>query len=1328
MDCPAPGPGQRPLASISPLGKLAFRSTIARAVECLSENTIQELVAGALSGEAHARAHWHAETCATCRVLVIELARDHGLAATFTAPAPNTPGPATRALSERFEIVRPLGRGGMGMVYEAIDRERGVRVALKTLQHVSADSLLRFKTEFRAVQDVHHPNLVTLGELIEERGQWWLTMELVDGARFVHHVRSGGQLDERLLRAALPQLAGGLSALHAHGLVHRDVKPHNVLVTPAGRVVLLDFGLVAGVAQSESNVVGTPAYMAPEQGQLREIGPAADWYGVGVLLYEALTGVLPFTGSPLQVLLAKQHELPRRPRELARVPEDLEALCMRLLAIEPDARLAAATALAELEPMTARPSPPVAPGSTSPFVGRHRELASLADAFAATRAGVEAIVLIEGESGIGKSALVSQFIEDLRRRDPAVRVLAGRCYERETVPYKGVDGVIDALARMLRKLPEAELAAVLPRRAGLLLHAFPVLGKVAALRTLPADEVVDRVELRLRAFTALRELLGRLAERGPLVVWIDDLQWADSDSLELLAWVMARPEAPPLLLLLTSRPAREPTSDSSTEAATARVRALPGLHQMELSPLPRDEAVALAERLLAENPGASLASAAVVADEAAGHPLFIDTLVRHTAVRVAIQPSLRLSDALWARISEVDPPARQLLSLIAIAGWPLPPEILITAAVLPPDDIAPALARLRQAHLVRAADHGHRQSVEPYHDRVREAVLDHLAPDQRKACHRAFARALLATIIVPGTSPDPRGSAALDEADPSSPSYLVGPEAVAVHLQAAGDLEQAAHYMVLAADEAAEALAFDCAARLYREALAILDEIGTTAGPADTRGVLTRLARALVNACRGAEAAAVYFELARRAKAAGEEDLELRLRGAEQLLRSGHRDDGWRALVAVCDELGLRPAATRVGALWRLLWRRAWVRLRGFASPVPDRQTTTSPRALLRLEACQVAWMLADMTSTALSADYRTRYQVLAVKAADPRCTALALVMEVHLALLGGNAGVRRAARLMDELAVMVKRNQEPYLLGIEQITRSFIELALGQWARGREYGAQATQIFRERCRGASLETALAAVRYAQCLFYLGALRDSMRELLPLWREAEERDDFYTLALHAGNRSLLMLVHDQPGAARQLVERRMTPWTVAASEGDVPHVQLGRIAHAEIDLYEGDGAAAYQRIDHDWHRQIASPFARLAFVRARMLSLHGLAALVAYQSGKLDRRLVRAAVRDARSLRAMRMPWTRALARILEAGVALATGARQEARELFERAHAELSTAGMNLHATLARRRFGELAGGAEGARIIADADAQLAAQDIRAPERFARLYLSDVT
>src|SRR6476619_6726274 len=171
--------------------------------------------------------------------------------------------------SERFSLVRRLGEGGMGIVYEAIDRDRGLHVALKTLRETSPDTLLRLKNEFRALHELHHPNLVALGELIEQAGWWFFTMELIDGVDVVRWVRPAGRLDEARLRAVLPQLVGALSALHRVGKVHRDVKPSNVMVTPAGRVVLLDFGLTTRVAVddtlSSGSNVGTTDYMAPEQ-------------------------------------------------------------------------------------------------------------------------------------------------------------------------------------------------------------------------------------------------------------------------------------------------------------------------------------------------------------------------------------------------------------------------------------------------------------------------------------------------------------------------------------------------------------------------------------------------------------------------------------------------------------------------------------------------------------------------------------------------------------------------------------------------------------------------------------------------------------------------------------------------------------------------------------------------------------------------------------------------------------------------------------------------------------------------------------------------------
>jgi len=257
--------------------------------------------------------------------------------------------------TERFRIRRRLGSGGMGVVYEAHDRETDKVVALKTLTRAEASHISRFKNEFRSLADVSHPNLVSLYEFMMDGHYWFFTMELVKGVNFLEYVRPGYQarrkpssrtptllkateegsppelladyeaetrqldtvsasgsgegsvsrgdsllekskLDLGRLSVALRQLAEGLHGLHETGKLHRDIKPSNVLVTNEGRLVILDFGLVAEVEGKELHdsvtLAGTPDYMSPEQGAQLPISRASDWYSIGVMLYQALTGRL----------------------------------------------------------------------------------------------------------------------------------------------------------------------------------------------------------------------------------------------------------------------------------------------------------------------------------------------------------------------------------------------------------------------------------------------------------------------------------------------------------------------------------------------------------------------------------------------------------------------------------------------------------------------------------------------------------------------------------------------------------------------------------------------------------------------------------------------------------------------------------------------------------------------------------------------------------------------------------------------------------------------------------------------------------------------------
>src|SRR5437868_5387789 len=344
--------------------------------------------------------------------------------------------------TERFELRRRLGAGGMGVVYEAYDRARDRTVALKTLMRAAANDLYRFKREFRALADVAHPNLVSLFELMSDGTSWFFTMELVRGVNFLAYVRE--QLDDAIgqathelptlnvadhqtlslldlddsarlanerdqsidsallseqvattcnlsrLRSALRQLAEGINVLHETNQLHRDIKPTNVLVTPEGRVVLLDFGLITETSAPElrerRGLAGTPAYMSPEQVAGQPITKASDWYSVGVILYEALTGRLPFTGTVLEVFERKQQMEPPPPSVLVpSVPEDLDALCRDLLRREPQqrpnglevlARLSADYLVSESSIQTDTPitAQTFSADTDELFVGREREL------------------------------------------------------------------------------------------------------------------------------------------------------------------------------------------------------------------------------------------------------------------------------------------------------------------------------------------------------------------------------------------------------------------------------------------------------------------------------------------------------------------------------------------------------------------------------------------------------------------------------------------------------------------------------------------------------------------------------------------------------------------------------------------------------------------------------------------------------------------------------------------------------------------------------------------------------------------------------------------
>ncbi len=601
----------------------------------------------------------------------------------------------------RFVLRRLIGAGSFGRVFEAEDRELDQLVALKTLKRVEPEALFRFKQEFRTLARLRHPNLVQLHGLYESEGQWFFTMELLHGVDLHTHLRGEAGFELQRAKAALPQLVSALDELHAAGLLHRDLKPSNIIVEASGRVVVLDFGMVtetesSGETATASPSLGTPAYMAPEQASAQALTPAADWYGVGVILFEALTGRLPFEGAGLAVILRKRIEH----APALDLPEPLQpfgALCTALLHRAPEARASGAQIQKVCgEAKVAEAAPPEV------FAGREGILRQLGEA--ARGAGLR-LLHLAGPPGIGKSAILKRFMGAARAED--FTLLGATCHPREEVPFKGVDGLIDRLTRhLLRRDQLAE--AICPSQVGALLELFPVMRRVPAFQR--AAQPLTSPDLGA-GVTALKALLHRLAERARLVLIVEDVHWSDRDSDRLLAHVLA--DAPDLLLVLTSR---DEENLGVAELSTTPVQ------RIDVGPLSDEESRELLRGLQADPQDYDALAAA-----AGGHPLLLVELARYGG------PDLQ--SALTRRLAELSPEALSALQRLALLGRPARAALLLGGH-----------AELVQAGLVvqRGGDIG------PLREHVAAAALALLSGEQIREAHEALALVLLEEGGAPG--------------------------------------------------------------------------------------------------------------------------------------------------------------------------------------------------------------------------------------------------------------------------------------------------------------------------------------------------------------------------------------------------------------------------------------------------------------------------------------------------------------------------------------------------------------------------------------------------
>jgi serine/threonine protein kinase len=1206
-----------------------------------------------------------------------------------------------------YDILEEIGRGGMGIVYRAYDRRREQVVALKTLQRMSPESLYRFKQEFRAHADLTHPNLASLYELIADGEQWFFTMELVEGVSFLSYVRSGHDLPANApgtrsvkgsaamnrLRGALRQLATGVAVLHWAGKLHRDLKPGNVLVTRSGRVVVLDFGLVAdlnrvdALESTEGVLLGTVRYMAPEQAACRPVTPAADWYSVGAMLYEALTGRLPFEGSAARILQDKQRFDPPPPREVVRgLPDDLAILSADLLSRDPALRPSGDEVLrllGDTPPATAAPAS-VAP-TDSLLVGRDRHLAILAEAIGDVRQGKPRSIFLAGPSGTGKSALVRRFLDNLRDEGDT-EVVEGQCYEQETVPYKAFDGVVDMLSRLLGRLPPAEREAVLPRDVPALLRVFPVLRR--AIESRRGSDIADPQEVRRRAFAGLRELLARLGDRRPLVLCIDDLQWGDADSAVLLGELLRPPDPPVFLLLGCYRSEDRAVSPFLSKLNDLRVQlsSVVAWQELAVDPLAMDDARDLAAQLLGHAATAT-PLATDIARESSGNPFFVYELTQALQAGALTPGIVSLEQVLWERIERLPAEARAVLAVIALASRPLASTEAIRATGMNVD-MLPTLATLKTRRLLRAVGPLGQEVLTSYHDRVRETIIDRLSAPLAQDIHLRIANTL-------------------------KDSGREDPEVLAVHFESGGRPELARPYYAEAADRAYETLAFDHAARLYKRALELTDP-----NHEEARHLRPKVGAALANAGRGAEAACAYSAAAAGAPVV--ESLRLRKLAAIQFMVSGHIDEGMEVARAVLKDINLRMPSSPWRGMLSLLFRRARLRLRGIRFVQREPEEIASEE-LERIDTCWHVTRGLALVDPALGAYYLATALLLALRAGAPRQIAAILAAEGSFEATGGGGALRRGLRLIDTAEALIPAGKFPYETGMLLLCRGACKYYAGDWRSALELCDQAEVIFKERCTGAAWELGTAHTFSLWALTYLGETEILATRWSDLLREATNRGDRYAATnLSTYIMSIVRLAADAPADALRDLHEAMRQWSQKGYHVQHHNATLARVL---IDIYQGDVRSAWEHSSLAYKAMRRSLLILVQHAKIDALQSRARSALALAMVSRDRNDLLRQASRDAKSLGKIPLLWPKAWCQLLQACIAHLQGHDDRARAGLAVAASHFDSLGMQLHAETARRRLGQLLGGQNGNALIVAADARMTSLGIRRPARIAAVF-----
>ncbi len=662
------------------------------------------------------------------------------------------------------------------------------------------------------------------------------------------------------------------------------------------------------------------------------------------------------------------------------------------------------------------------------------------------------------------------------------------------------------------------------------------------------------------------------------------------------------------------------------------------------------------------------------------------------ARRRGADPVISLAQLVVARLSGLPEPARRLLQVVAVAGRPVAQHMAFATAALTPEDDN-VLGLLRAHHLVRTHGVRNADTIECYHDRVRDAVLAQLAPELLAGLHQRLAAAF--------------------EAEGGDPEVIAG------HYQAAGLVAQALDYAVVAAERAAIALAFHRAAELYNLALEWLEPAEQT-GPKGLR-LLQRLAEVLVLAGRCGEAAPLFVKAA--ALASGGEALALRHKAAEQFLVSGRIDEGVKLLRPVLVEVGLSYPPSPSRANMSIITRSTQLSLRGinFRAVAAAEVSTTD---LLRTDVCLSAGKGLAFVDPVRGHSFVLRGLLLALQAGEPHRVARGLALVGLMMTSRGSANsVTRGTTFIKEARKLADSLSDNYLIALTDILSGVAQVMRGSWAEALHLLDLGVQRMHEHCAGVAWEISVAQMSAHRALMMIGQFGELGSRSHAWLREAEDSGDHYGVVWAALYSAVGLLAADDVQGAIDRVRAALRLWS---QDGFHFQHMLALVIETFCDLYVGNSGGAWQRLSEHWAAVEDSHILHWQFLRIVGTQVRAGAALAASrEQPHAAGVLLAAAERDAAQLEldGETRRDSAAAAALIRAGIAVRTGSRAQALAFLDQAIAGFEASNMVVHAACARRRMGECLGGQAGAALIAEADRAMLDQAIVQPRRWAAIY-----